>query len=155
MIFVTVGTQLPFDRLAKAMDEVAPQIDEPVIGQIGTTDYRPLSYEALAHLEPALFAERFRTARVVVSHAGTGTVLAAMRHGKPLILMARKAKLGEHRNDHQTDTCARLGQLQGVHVAETSQDILRFLTADLQPMQDKAPPQRQMLIDRLRSAIGQ
>ena len=155
MIFLTVGTQLPFDRLAKAMDQVAAQIDEPTFGQIGSTTYRPLSYEASAHLDPKAFTDMFQAARVVVSHAGTGTVLAAMRHKKPLILMARKAKLGEHRNDHQVDTCARLGQLQGVYVAETSQDILRLLTSDLQAMQDNAPPQRQRLIDRIRNTIDQ
>ena len=30
MIFVTIGTQLPFDRLIKAIDELAPQIDEEI-----------------------------------------------------------------------------------------------------------------------------
>ena len=42
MIFVTVGTHdQGFKRLVKKMDEIAGQIDEEVVMQIGSTDYKP------------------------------------------------------------------------------------------------------------------
>jgi len=40
MIFVTVGTHdQGFERLVKKMDEIAGQIDEEVVIQVGYTDY--------------------------------------------------------------------------------------------------------------------
>ena len=34
MIFVTIGTQLPFDRLIKIIDEMAPELKEDVVAQV-------------------------------------------------------------------------------------------------------------------------
>ena len=33
MIFVTIGTQTPFDRLIKIIDNIALEINEPIIAQ--------------------------------------------------------------------------------------------------------------------------
>ena len=33
MIFVTVGMQLPFDRLLQAVDEIAPRLGKRVVAQ--------------------------------------------------------------------------------------------------------------------------
>jgi UDP-N-acetylglucosamine transferase subunit ALG13 len=47
MIFLTVGTQFPFDRLVRAVDEAFDNgaIDEEVFAQIGETSYRPRNFE--------------------------------------------------------------------------------------------------------------
>ncbi|MGO7205561.1 glucuronosyltransferase, partial [Rhizobium ruizarguesonis] len=41
MILVTVGTQLPFDRLVKAVDTFATELSKPVLAQIGRGSYTP------------------------------------------------------------------------------------------------------------------
>lgn len=43
-------------------------------------------------------------ARLIVAHAGMGTIISAMTKGKPIIVFPRIAALGEHRNEHQLAT---------------------------------------------------
>ncbi len=59
MIFLTVGTQLPFDRLVAAVDAwAARQPGQEVFGQIsdpGPAGYRPKHFAWVADLDPAAF----------------------------------------------------------------------------------------------------
>jgi UDP-N-acetylglucosamine transferase subunit ALG13 len=124
MIFATVGTQLPFDRLLFALNTWAalhPQV--PVIAQTGRTSTAYPHLQGCAHLSQQAFADTFAAAQVVVAHAGMGTILTALELGKPLILMPRRADLGEHRNDHQSDTAAEMARLSNVTVVETSEAL--------------------------------
>ena len=56
-------------------------------------------------------------AKAIVAHAGMGTILTALEMGKPLLVMPRRAALGEHRNDHQLATAHRFAELGRVNVA--------------------------------------
>lgn len=150
MIFLTLGTQLPFDRLVRAVDEVAADIDESVFGQIGHTKLVPQAYDYVDFLPPQEFGARFSAARVIVGHAGIGTILSGRKAEKPLILMARRASLGEHRNDHQMRTVEQLGRIPGVHVAENAEDIRRYLSnSELQAMRADTSP----ALERFHAAI--
>lgn len=154
MIFLTLGTQLPFDRLVRALDEVTPDLDEPVFGQIGSSRVRPVNFESVDFLSPVEFQARFAAARVIVGHAGIGTILSGLKAEKPLVLMARRAAMGEHRNDHQLATVAQLGRIAGIHVAEDAAGLRAFLCdPGLAPMAAAASPARQALIARLRLEI--
>jgi UDP-N-acetylglucosamine transferase subunit ALG13 len=129
MILLTVGTQLPFDRLVKTIDEMAPALGEDVCAQIGESTYAPRNIAWSRTIRPEDFDTRFREARVVVAHAGIGTILTAQKHGKPIILFPRRSAFGEHRNDHQLATCAQMKGRVGVYVAE-DEATLRDLLAD-------------------------
>ncbi|MGO4855242.1 glycosyltransferase [Phaeovulum sp. W22_SRMD_FR3] len=157
MIFLTIGTQLPFDRLTQALDEVAPQINEPIFGQIGkSAKYRPQNFDSVDLLSPEDFGTRFANARVIVGHAGIGTILSGLKSQKPLLLMARRAAFGEHRNDHQLATCAQMKRLPGLHIAETAQDIFSYLSNPaLQPMQANSQnTAKSRLLEAIRRDIG-
>jgi hypothetical protein len=52
-----------------------------------------------------------------------GTILSAAELGKPLILMPRRAKFGEHRNDHQQDTALEMARLTNVTVVEDGEAL--------------------------------
>lgn len=124
MIFVTVGTELPFDRLVRVVDEWARTHDRrDVFAQIGRTDWRPSFIPCAEFLEPSEFNQRFASASVIVGHAGMGTILSALRYGKPILVMPRRASLGEQRNDHQLATAKRLLELDKIHVALDEQDL--------------------------------
>ena len=117
MIIVTVGMQLGFDRLIEAMDKLAPGLGMPVIAQNGKGSYRPQNMEARAKIAPSEFEKLVGQARLIVSHAGIGTVLTAARCAKPIVLMPRRADLGEHRNDHQLASVRKLDGRPGILVA--------------------------------------
>ncbi len=115
--------QEPFDRLVRAMDEWCARSNhvQTVFGQIGDPKpggYVPRNFECISRLSASEYAKRFAEADVIVSHAGMGSIITAMHHGKPILIMPRWAKLGEHRNDHQLATVRMLGDRPGIHVAE-------------------------------------
>jgi UDP-N-acetylglucosamine transferase subunit ALG13 len=118
MIFATVGTELPFDRMMRVVDEwVGHTGRTDVFAQIGATDWRPTHMNFATFLDPAEFADRFASATTIVSHAGMGTILSALRHQKPIVVMPRRASLGEQRNDHQLATAKWLSEAGKITVA--------------------------------------
>lgn len=156
MILLTIGTQLPFDRLIKAVDAFSQTHDEPVFGQIGkTAKYQPANFEYCETMRPSEFEEKFRAARVIVSHAGIGTILSARKHGKPIVIVPRLARFGEHRNDHQLATCAQLGQKPGIYVVDDPADIGTVLTLpELEPqIPAETSPDRIKLLDGIRRFV--
>jgi UDP-N-acetylglucosamine transferase subunit ALG13 len=58
-----------------------------------------------------------------------GTILSATELGKPIILMPRLARFGEHRNDHQRDTAAEMARLSNVTVVEDGEALHAALDA--------------------------
>ena len=115
MIFATVGTQLPFDRLIRALDDWAKtHADVEVFAQIGRGGYEPRHMGWSHDLHPQEFRGRLEACEVIVAHAGMGTIISAVELGKRVIVMPRRAALGEHRNEHQLATIERLGHLQGL-----------------------------------------
>lgn len=116
MIFLTVGTQLPFLRLVEAVEDWAKQHpEEEVIAQLGDATKSP---RMACHrvLDPGDFRDLCVKADLIVSHAGTGSFLMAHEVNTPLLVMPRRAALGEHRNDHQMATAAHFEGRPGVHV---------------------------------------
>jgi UDP-N-acetylglucosamine transferase subunit ALG13 len=128
MIFVTVGTDLPFDRMMKVIDKWARENScHEVFAQIGEDGWEP-EYIQFAHfLRPAEFVEYFKSASLIISHAGMGTILSAQHYGKPILVMPKKASLGEHRNEHQTATARQMREIGGVNVAFDEDELLAWL----------------------------
>jgi len=128
MIFVTVGTELPFDRLVGVVDEWAGRTGRAdVFAQIGDSYKSPLNIRYKTFIEPADFARHFTEADVIVSHAGMGTILSALQFQKPIVVMPRRAALQEHRNEHQLATARRLAALGKVTVALDEAELRQTL----------------------------
>lgn len=157
MIFVTVGTQLPFPRLVLEMNRIAGGTCEPVVAQ--TCEDAP--YDNLI-VEPYMSAERYadviKRARIVVAHAGIGTIMAARQAGVPAILVPRRASLGEHRNDHQAGTVRQLIGREGITAVWDTTKLASMLVEGLQlpsPASDQqSGPALDGLVTQLRSFIG-
>lgn len=129
MIFVTVGTQLPFDRLIGAVSLWAGQNPtQKVVAQTGAgrADFPHLTSHAT--LDQVAFQHHMEGARIVVAHAGMGSILMAAEAGKPIVILPRRADLGEHRNDHQLDTAAEMSALSNVHVVEDAAQLGQTLS---------------------------
>jgi UDP-N-acetylglucosamine transferase subunit ALG13 len=127
LIFVTVGSQMPFDRLVRAVDEWAVARDRSdVFAQIGETRWRPKRIRWTALLDPAAFDAAVRDARVVVAHAGVGAILAALEAERPIVTLPRRAALGETRSDHQFATAEHFRRL-GIEVALDERELPAIL----------------------------
>lgn len=152
MIFVTVGTQLPFPRLIDSVDKIAPGLAEPVFAQ--TLSKRHWAgIETVPKLLEEAFDERCRAARCLVGHAGIGTYLAACRYKKPVILMPRRVGLNEHRTDHQMDTATALAERQGVQIVQNAGE-LRDALAKAEDPAGQAPVGYETLLSELAEIAG-
>jgi len=87
------------------------------------TGYHPKHFKWAPYLDANTYTQKIQNAKVVVSHAGMGSIISAMTYQKPIILLPRKAELGEHRNDHQLATAHRFRSRPGIFVADEAEDI--------------------------------
>ncbi|GAA3961747.1 glycosyltransferase [Allohahella marinimesophila] len=131
-VFVTVGSQLPFERLIKAVDEwAAEHPEQSVFAQIGDTVYQPKHMSFVRSLKPREYSQRFSQARVVVSHVGMGTIISALELGKRLVLLPRLASLGEHRSDHQLGSARKFSDRENITVVNDISALKTALTTAL------------------------
>ncbi len=132
MIFVTVGTQLPFDRMISTIDAWATENKRTdVFAQIGPATYRPTQIRFSEFLRADECRKKIEQASVVIAHAGMGSIITALELGKPIIVMPRRSELGEHRNNHQISTANKFLEQGIIHVAMDEQELLmRLLNID-------------------------
>ncbi|GAA1935183.1 glycosyltransferase [Nocardioides hwasunensis] len=99
---VSLGTQedYSFRRLLERLVPLVPEGTE-VMWQTGCTDTTGLGIEGRARVPAEEMRAAIAHADVVVAHAGTGIALMALENGRFPILVPRRAKHGEHVDDHQ------------------------------------------------------
>ena len=131
MIFLTVGTQFPFDRLVEAVDRWAGENREKeVIGQLAEVEagsYVPRNIKWKAFYAESEMTEMFQNAEFIVSHAGIGSIIGALSYGKTIVVMPRLSAKKEHRNDHQVDTVNRFRGHRGIVCAADEHELAQIL----------------------------
>ena len=124
MIFVTLGTQAyPFDRLLRGLEGVG----EELVVQGGPSTFRPEGATWFDYLEYAPLLEQIRLARIVVSHAGIGTVMTVVAEGKRPVVVPRLHRYGEAVDDHQLPIARRLGEAGLVTLVEDPEQLVTVL----------------------------
>ena len=146
MIFLTVGTQGPFERLVRAVDMwcASSPAGPRVFGQIASPaagSYVPKNFEWVARLAPEQFNARFSAADLIISHAGMGTIISALQAGKQIVVMPRRAHLMEHRNDHQLATVKQMAGRAGLHVAADEDSFAQTAERALSLASGESTPQ--------------
>ena len=130
MILVTVGMHYKgFPRLIKKMDQIANNIHEEVIMQIGHTDYTPINCIYFKFKEYSELQKLTRKARVVVCHAGA-SILSTLELNVPVIAVPRLKKFDEVIDDHQLYFCRKLEKLDiinAVYDVDNLEKILRSM----------------------------
>ncbi|MFA6710287.1 MAG: glycosyltransferase [Candidatus Methanomethylophilaceae archaeon] len=102
MILVIVGTLgYPFDRLLRKMDEIAPELDEEIVMQLGVSEYNPKNTRSFHFESEERLDALYDECSLLVCHAGAGTILNGLVRGKPIVLVPRRAAEKEITNDHQ------------------------------------------------------
>jgi len=56
-----------------------------------------------------------------------GSILSALHHEKPIIVMPRRASLGEQRNEHQLATAKHMSRLGKIVVSFDEEDLFEKL----------------------------
>ncbi|MHC4428710.1 MAG: glycosyltransferase [Planctomycetota bacterium] len=141
MIFVTVGSQMPFDRLVRCVDAWAGERGrDDVFAQIGATGWEPPHLRWTQRLDTSEFRHFLFEAEVVITHAGVGTILTALKFGKPVLVMPRSAELGETRNNHQFGTAHELAKSRRIAVAWDDLELASCLDhLDEVPVPERIP----------------
>lgn len=122
---MTVGAQMPFDRLIKAIDHWAGKTGrKDIFAQIGLSEYHPQNIEWTKLLPPEEFKKKYDSAQAIVAHAGTGSIITALQMGKPILIMPRRANLRETRNDHQIATSEQFRRFDSVIVAWDESELI-------------------------------
>ena len=127
MIFITVGTQkFQFDRIFKMIDALVAQgiVLRKVFAQIGYSDYVPNSFEYERFLEQEEFARKIEQCDLLITHSGVASIMAGLRANKPVIVVPRLAKYGEHVDDHQIQIAEAFSQQKVVLMCGENDNLL-------------------------------
>ena len=156
MIFVTVGTQLPFDRLVRTVAEwAAEEGRDDVFAQIGPARWKPSNIETVPFITPEDFRRRVSNCRVIIAHCGMGSILTALQMGKPIVVMPRREALDEHRTDHQFATARKFREMGTVTVAMDERELRVHLGGldDLRAPDAISPRASEQLIGTIRDFV--
>jgi UDP-N-acetylglucosamine transferase subunit ALG13 len=129
MIFVTAGTQLPFDRLVKVIDDMAANLNDlEFVVQALPGSYKAKNIEVLSSMSSNTFDNYIDNCELIISHAGMGTIITALVKKKPIIVMPRLFKYKEHRNDHQLGSAKKMDDLGYIYVAYDNEMLVSVFT---------------------------
>jgi beta-1,4-N-acetylglucosaminyltransferase len=126
MIYVTVGGQyMSFDRLINKIDEIALSIPEQIILQKGVSKIIPVNIEFFDFVDYRKAEEYIKNSKLVISHAGVGTINLAMKYCVPIIIMPRRKKYGELFNDHQLQVCdaVKMEKMNCIYIVEEVEEL--------------------------------
>jgi UDP-N-acetylglucosamine transferase subunit ALG13 len=152
---VTVGTVLPFDRLVNAVASLDPRLRPArIIAQVGKGGVRPEGMEVHESIGFSEMQVLLKRANVVFCHGGTGSLITALRAGCRIVAMPRRAELGEHQDDHQSEIVGALAARGLIEVAEDASELERALDRALAKQPQRATTDYSALIERLRELIG-
>ena len=137
MILLSVGTQLPFDRLVKAVDiwcgdneshDITAQI-----ARVNKSSYIPVNMHWKMFFTASEMDAMVMNSDFIIAHAGMGSIISALSYSKPIIIMPRLFKFNEHRNDHQVGTAERFSERQGIYLAHNGDDLNKLLNEFTSP----------------------
>jgi UDP-N-acetylglucosamine transferase subunit ALG13 len=120
MIFATCGSSIfPFERMMEAL--AALPADELCV-QHGHAQPPPCA-SAYPFLSFPEVVQKIELADVVVSHAGVGSVLCAVRAGHTPIIFPRLRQYSEHVDDHQAELAEALAARGTAVIAHTAAEL--------------------------------
>jgi UDP-N-acetylglucosamine transferase subunit ALG13 len=133
VIFVSVGTnEARFDRFLQAV--AALTLAEEMVVQHGhSTRLGPPGARLVDFLRFEEMVEHIRSARVVVTHAGVGSVMVSLGNGKRPIVVPRRKAFAEAVDDHQLQLASRLARAGLVTLAEDPAGLADMLARHQDP----------------------
>jgi len=119
MIFATVGSMLPFERMIRELDKWAEKNTSiQCFAQIGNGIYQPQHMQWQRKVTSTEYRQRVLESKLVIAHAGIGSIFSALEMDKPILIVPRYSDTKEHTTDHQIHTANRWRNHPNVVVAE-------------------------------------
>ena len=122
--FVTVGNATqPFDRLLRAVADVSAELPHPIVVQRGTSTISHPDWDSRDFIDIAEFERLINQSAILIMHAGTGSVIHAVRAERMPIVMPRRTSNLEHIDEHQLEFATALASLCYVILAREASDL--------------------------------
>lgn len=122
-----LGTErYPFARALRQVAAALPAGVE-VLRQTGHTPVADEDGPCRQWVPGDELAEAVARADLIITHAGVGSVLSALRAGRHPIILPRCASLGEHVDDHQRELADLLADRGLASVAAPDQDLVPII----------------------------
>ncbi|GAA1115742.1 glycosyltransferase [Nocardiopsis metallicus] len=136
-VVVSLGTDHhAFDRLVRWTDDYARRRpDLRVLVQHGNSQ-APARASGTPFLPGEELSEAMRSAAVVVTHGGPGTITQARAAGHLPVVVARDPELGEHVDNHQLLFVKRVEEAGRVRACTTAQQLHAFIDKALASPED-------------------
>ena len=125
-LFVPLGTQkFPFNRLIKALNALVEKgvfKPEEIVMQSSIYEIEP-KFTHYELIPASNFEELIEKAELVITHSGVNSIISCMKRTKPLIIVPRLKKYGEHVDNHQVEIAQLMKQKFDVIVVEDMNDL--------------------------------
>ena len=109
--FITVGNgEKPFIRLFNQLENLFELMPQPVIAQCGNTEFKSQKIKTYKFIELGKFKKYISKSKLVICHAGMGTMMQAIQLNKIPVCVPRLKKYDEIINDHQVNIAKALGE---------------------------------------------
>ena len=148
--FITLGnSKFQFFRLLEFAEVNSSSLARPIVAQTGNTEYQSSKINCVQFLPMDEFQNNVRNARFLICHAGAGAVINAIKVGQIPLIMPRRAKFGEHIDDHQVelaDVFEKSGAAIRIDGRRTLPELLQEVD-DRQVPSDLSGDNNEMLIE--------
>lgn len=157
MILITVGSQkFQFNRLLQKVDELIDEnvIKDEVFGQIGVSDYIPKNYEYVKFMPQEEFNKKMDEADLIITHAGTGVIVNAVKKGKKVIGVPRLKEYGEHVDNHQIQLIKEFENLSFIEAVYDIENIEEALKNVILKKYNKYESNTDVILESIEKFIG-
>ncbi|MGD7043169.1 PssE/Cps14G family polysaccharide biosynthesis glycosyltransferase [Jeotgalibacillus proteolyticus] len=139
MIFVTVGSQrFQFNRLLTEIERIDNFSKEEFFVQTGYSTKILKGINNTQFMDRLHFSQMINKAEIIITHAGTGSIIKSLNEKKKVIVVPRYKKFGEHVDDHQSEiaslffkknhveTCIDISELHSIINKVRKKDYANF-----------------------------
>jgi UDP-N-acetylglucosamine transferase subunit ALG13 len=156
MILVLLGTfHIEFQRPLLAIEKLCAEgfLNEEIIVQSGHTKLQSAYFTFIPFMEPEELLSLYQRARIVITHAGTGSILKGVKMGKKVIAIARLKKYGEVVDDHQLEILNEFSKMKYICAWSENESLKQILTDIDQFTPSAYVSKKQDMIDHLHAYV--
>jgi UDP-N-acetylglucosamine transferase subunit ALG13 len=126
---------------------------EPIVVQHGSSDVRADNAVNVGFLPFDELVDRVRAARLVVCHAGVGSVMVALANGKLPVVVPRLRRFREAVDDHQLFFARRLASAGLVTLVDDLDELSSVIESAAEQIAQQSPTAATSLANELHALI--